>query len=72
MERQNTYGGWVDHLLFLKEPAFGKLFHVVTTRLAKGKHITDLEPKVRGRMLYMLVHNPYITIYWIILVIDMT
>jgi hypothetical protein len=59
-------------LLILKEPPFGKLFHVVTTRLAKGKHITNLEPKATGRILYMLVHNPYVTIYWIILVINMT
>jgi hypothetical protein len=42
-------------LLFLKELALGKPFHVVTTRLAKGKHISNSEPKVRGRMLYMLV-----------------
>ena len=59
-------------LLFLKELPFGKPFHVVTTRLAKGKHITNLEPKARGRMLYMHVHNPYVTIYWIVLVVDMT
>jgi hypothetical protein len=59
-------------LLFLKEPTFGKPFYVVTTRLAKGKHITNLEPKVRGRMLYMIVHNPYRPIYRIVLVIFMT
>jgi hypothetical protein len=50
-------------LLFLKEPPFGKPFHVVTTRLAEGKCITKLEPNARGRMLYMLVHNPYAMIY---------
>ncbi len=59
-------------LLFLKEPPFGKQFHVVTTRLVKGKHITNLEPKARGRMLYMLAHNAYITIYWITLIVNMT
>jgi hypothetical protein len=62
---------WIK-LLLLKEPPFGKPFHAVTTRLAKGKHITNSEPKAIGRMLYMLVHNPYVMIYWIVLVVDMT
>jgi hypothetical protein len=37
-----------------------------------AKHIAHTEPKVRVEVLDMLVDNPHITIFWIVLVIHMT
>jgi hypothetical protein len=59
-------------LPFLEVPSIAQPLHVITTRLAIAKHIAHTEQKVGLGVLDMLVDNPFITIFRIVLVVHMT